>query len=88
VPKIRLPEQDIPDFAHVDHNWPGLHTYLQENNYDMSKLGTNGRLDRVMSMILDTEAENTEECEYFRFYLSSRALRSFRRRVSCLSPEP
>jgi len=54
------------DYAHADDNWPGFLVYLQEKNYDTSKVGTNVR-DPVQdkNVILDNRVEDSEECKHF-----------------------
>jgi hypothetical protein len=66
-PKIYLTEQANWDHHHFDGNWPGLPLYLQEKNYDVSKVGTN-IWDPVQdkNVILDSRIEDTEECKCFR----------------------
>lgn len=63
-------EQIRWDYTHPDTNWPGLSVYLQEKNYDTSKVGTNTQ-DPVLdkNVILDSRVEDTEECKRFKLCL-------------------
>ena len=62
------------DYKHADNNWPGLLAYLEEKNYDTSKVVAI-TWDPVedaqdMNLILDNRVEGSEECKRFDLSLS------------------
>ena len=63
-PKNNLTEHLNWDLNYTDSNWPGFLVYLQEKNYDTSKVGIN-TWDPVQdnNVILDNKVEATEECK-------------------------
>lgn len=65
-PKNYLTEPLNWDQRYFDTSWPGFLIYLQEKNYDTSKVG-NKSWDTVQgqNVILDSGIEDTEECEWF-----------------------
>ena len=65
-PKNIAAEQLNWDANQFDSNWPGFLDYLQQKNYDTSKVGImdwEPVLDK--NVILDCKAEDTEECKCF-----------------------
>lgn len=60
------------DYAYLDSNWPGFFDYLEERNYDISKVGIdilNPAQDK--NTILDNKTKDTEECKRFELFIWS-----------------
>lgn len=58
------------DYTHPDVNWPGIIGYLEEKNYDTSKVGMN-IWDPVAdkNAILEGNVEDTGECKCLKHFL-------------------
>ena len=58
------------DYTHPDHVWPGFLVYLQEKNYDTSKVGIVAWDPvRGKNVILDDTVDDSGECERFKLSL-------------------
>jgi len=63
-PEVRFKEQLNWDYNRPSEIWPGFYEYLQEKNYDTSKVQTN-TWDPIpgSSVILDNEVKSDGKCE-------------------------
>ena len=62
-------DQNNWDHSHPDRDWPGIIGYLEEKNYDISRVGAD-IFDLVTdkSVILESKVEDTEECKCLKCY--------------------
>ena len=72
-PKVPPMERLRWDYTHADDNWPGFLVYLEEKNYDTSKVVavTWDPVEDIQdkNVILDGRVEVSEKCKRFNFYL-------------------
>jgi len=58
----------------ADHDWPGLFVYLEEKNYDTSKVvAISWDVFQGKNAILDSRAEDSGRCKCFNLYLCQKS---------------
>lgn len=69
-PEVRFKEQLNWDYNRPTEIWPGFDEYLQEKNYDTSKVQTS-TWDPIpgSNVVLDSEVKSDEKCRSTRYWL-------------------